>query len=186
MTRSDANNDKARSSGLDRRQRLILTGIILFIVCFTLGDLVVDYKDGTSMFHMLAEGLAIAVGFAGVLWIWKENVRLGGETAQLGERLATAKAESESWRNKAQEYLMGLGRAIDEQFSEWHLSTSEKEVGLLLLKGLALKEIAEARGTSERTVRQQAQEVYRKSGQAGRAEFSAFFLEELLLPVAKP
>jgi len=35
---------------------------------------------------------------------------------------------------------------------------------------------------SERTVRQHAVAVYRKSGLAGRAELSAFFLEDLLLP----
>lgn len=42
--------------------------------------------------------------------------------------------------------------------------------------------MARARGTSERTARQQALAVYRKAGLAGRAELSAFFLEDLLLP----
>lgn len=40
------------------------------------------------------------------------------------------------------------------------------------------------RRTSERTVRQQALSVYRKAKLAGRAELSAFFLEDLLAPVA--
>jgi DNA-binding NarL/FixJ family response regulator len=57
-------------------------------------------------------------------------------------------------------------------------------VALLLLKGLAHKEIADARETSERTVRQQSLAIYRKAGLSGRAELSAFFLEDLLLPVA--
>jgi len=38
-------------------------------------------------------------------------------------------------------------------------------------------------GRRERTVRQHAVAVYRKSGLSGRAELSAFFLEDLLLPV---
>ncbi|MEY3046615.1 MAG: hypothetical protein RL242_3457, partial [Pseudomonadota bacterium] len=58
--------------------------------------------------------------------------------------------------------------------------------GLLLLKGLSFKEIAELRQTSERTVRQQAGEVYRKSGLGGRNELAAFFLEDLLLPNPAP
>ena len=41
-------------------------------------------------------------------------------------------------------------------------------------------------GKSDRTVRQQAVEVYRKSGLSGRAELSAFFLEDLLLPLSPP
>ena len=38
------------------------------------------------------------------------------------------------------------------------------------------------RETSERTVRQQSLAVYRKAGLTGRAELSAFFLEDLLAP----
>ena len=38
------------------------------------------------------------------------------------------------------------------------------------------------RQTSERTIREQARALYRKSGLSGRAELSAYFLEDLLLP----
>ncbi|MBZ0120481.1 MAG: helix-turn-helix transcriptional regulator, partial [Sandaracinaceae bacterium] len=75
-----------------------------------------------------------------------------------------------------------LGEALARQFERWQLTAAEREVALLLLKGLSLKEIAEARGTSERTVRDQARAVYRKAGLAGRSELSAFFLEDLLVP----
>jgi DNA-binding NarL/FixJ family response regulator len=44
------------------------------------------------------------------------------------------------------------------------------------------KAIADLRQTSERTVRQQALAVYRKSGLNGRNDLAAFFLEDLLLP----
>lgn len=59
---------------------------------------------------------------------------------------------------------------------------TEKQVALLLLKGLGLREAADVLGRSERTVRQHAVAVYKKSGLSGRAELSAFFLEDLLLP----
>jgi len=49
----------------------------------------------------------------------------------------------------------------------------------LLLRGYGHKKIAELLQKSERTVRQQAIAVYRKSGLHGRAELSAFFLEGL-------
>ena len=51
-----------------------------------------------------------------------------------------------------------------------------------ILKGLGHKEAADLLRRSERTVRQHAVAVYRKAGVAGRAELSAFFLEDLLLP----
>ena len=48
-----------------------------------------------------------------------------------------------------------------------------------MLKGLPLADIAVLRRTSEATIRQQAQGVYRKSGLANRAELAAYFLEDL-------
>lgn len=54
-------------------------------------------------------------------------------------------------------------------------------MALLLLKGLSFKEIAAVRENSERTNREQARGVYRKAGVTGRAELSAWFLEDLLV-----
>lgn len=62
---------------------------------------------------------------------------------------------------------------------QWGLSAAEVDIAWMILKGLPFKEIAVARGTSERTVRQQAQSIYRKSGLPNRTEFSAHFLEDL-------
>jgi DNA-binding NarL/FixJ family response regulator len=64
------------------------------------------------------------------------------------------------------------------------LTEAEREVALLLLKGLSNKEIAAVRAASERTVsREQAQSIYSKAGLTGRATLSAFFLEDLLAPI---
>ena len=52
----------------------------------------------------------------------------------------------------------------------------------LLLKGLGLKEIADAGLTRERTVRQLARAVYRKAELPGHASLSAFLLDGLGLP----
>jgi DNA-binding NarL/FixJ family response regulator len=98
---------------------------------------------------------------------------------------AAQRAEAERWRAEARHLIEGLGEAIDRQFERWGLSPAEREVGLLLLKGLSHHEIADLRGVSERTVRQQAQALYKKAGLAGRAELSAYFLEDLLGPRAR-
>jgi DNA-binding NarL/FixJ family response regulator len=99
--------------------------------------------------------------------------------------LEAARRVAEQFRAEAREALRGLGDAIDHQFTRWSLTPAEREVALLLLKGLTHKEIAQARSTSETTIRQQALAVYRKSELRSRAELSAFFLEDLLLPVAQ-
>jgi DNA-binding NarL/FixJ family response regulator len=96
--------------------------------------------------------------------------------------LAGALVEAAHWKNESKELIRGLGVAIEHQFERWNLTAAEADVGLLLLKGLSHKEIATIRNTSERTVREQARTLYRKSGLAGRSSLSAFFLEDLLLP----
>jgi DNA-binding CsgD family transcriptional regulator len=105
------------------------------------------------------------------------------EQLSLLRDLDVARAEGAQWRNDMREVLKGLGTAIDAQFDRWAPTPAEREVALLMLKGLSHKEIAAVRDASERTVRQQARAIYAKANLSGRAALSAFFLEDLLLPV---
>ncbi len=79
--------------------------------------------------------------------------------------------------------LAGIHAQIEREFEAWNLTAAEREIALLLLKGLRLKEIAAARGTSERTVRQQAQAIYKKAGLDGRSDLAAFFIEDFMLSI---
>ena len=97
--------------------------------------------------------------------------------------LDAARIQGRQWRDETRSLLKGLGEAIDRQFVTWKLTEAEREVGLLILKGMSLKEIAAVRDTSERTIRAQAQSIYAKAGLSGRAALSAFFLEDLLAPI---
>ena len=108
--------------------------------------------------------------------------RAEARVARLDDDLHAARAEAARFRQEAGDALRGLGEAIESQFERWALTPAEREVGLLLLKGLSHKEIADLRATGEATVRQQALVVYRKSGLRNRSDLSAFFLEDLLLP----
>jgi DNA-binding CsgD family transcriptional regulator len=100
--------------------------------------------------------------------------------------LLAVSAESQRWRDEMADHLRELSAAIRRQFKEWSLSEAEQDVGLLLLKGLSHKEIARVRNTSEATIRQQAASLYQKANLSGRAELSAFFLEDLLAPPSTP
>src|SRR3954470_22406428 len=107
---------------------------------------------------------------------------VGKSRLSLIRELDVARIQGRQWRDETRALLKGLGEAIDRQFSTWKLTEAEREVGLLILKGLSLKEIAGARVTSERTIRAQARSIYAKAGLSGRAALSAFFLEDLLAP----
>lgn len=101
----------------------------------------------------------------------------GGLARRRKAEMLSKDRELEEIRDKAAEQASGEKREIDRQLHEWSLSAAEIEIAWMILKGLQFKEIAAARGTSERTVRQQAQTIYAKSGMAGRTEFAAHFLE---------
>jgi putative tricarboxylic transport membrane protein len=75
---------------------------------------------------------------------------------------------------------VGMNAQIEREFDRWELTSAERSVAHLTLKGLRLKDIARARNTSDRTVRQQAQAIYRKAGLDGRTDLSAYFLESVL------
>jgi len=62
----------------------------------------------------------------------------------------------------------------------WGLSPSEAEVAQLLIKGLSMREISQAREVKEETIRQQATPAYAKSGYAGRHEIAAHFIEDFM------
>jgi DNA-binding NarL/FixJ family response regulator len=164
-----ANDVQARSS--------VLVGIALFAVIggLILADLVVDYLEGASVLHLAVESIVLLAAGGGVALLSRQLHRSRTD-------LVSVRADAERWRQEHQQVLAGLGAAIDQQFRRWNLTNAESEVGLLLLKGLSHKEIAEVRDTSERTIREQARALYRKAGLAGRASLSAFFLEDLLLP----
>ena len=99
---------------------------------------------------------------------------------QLNNNLLRAKKEKQAIQKELEEKLTGVSDYIQKEFDQWQLTKTEKEIGLLLLKGLSFKEIAELRNKSERTVRQQAGAIYAKSNLANRNDLSAYFLEDLL------
>ena len=164
-------------------------GLLFLLVAVGIGaDLLEDRTHGADLGHLLLESAATLAALGGAAWAWSRAWRDRAAAVQArrqAERdLDLARAEATRWRKEAADALAGLSRAIDQQFERWSLTPAEREVGLLLLKGLSLQQVAELRGVSERTVRQQASTIYTKSGLAGRAELSAFFLEDLMLPAA--
>jgi len=132
-----------------------------------------------------AVSLLLTIGAAvGVALLLQRVHAQHEEQVALVRDLEVARAEGEGWRAKVQSHLAGLKGAMDKQFQAWGMTAAEREVGLLMLKGLSHKEIAALRATTDATVRQQAQSIYRKAGLPGKTAFSAYFLEDLFVPEA--
>ncbi|HYG67766.1 MAG TPA: LuxR C-terminal-related transcriptional regulator [Anaeromyxobacteraceae bacterium] len=161
-------------------------GVFLLVAALLCIDYLSDSEAHDARLHAAMELGLMTIAVAAAMVFWSRFVAMRRRERLLSGDLDRARAEAQRWQAEASEILRGLGAAIDTQFERWGLSSAEREVALLLLKGLSHKEIAEVRETSEKTVRQQALAVYRKAGLSGRAELSAFFLEDVLLPVESP
>jgi DNA-binding CsgD family transcriptional regulator len=114
-----------------------------------------------------------------------QRYRARRNAADLAVMLEGVSSDAEALSAKLENALQGRMHQINADFDKWGLSEAEKEIALFLLKGLRLQDIADLRNTSERTVRQQAQAVYRKSGLDGRTNLSAHFVEDFMNPVAE-
>lgn len=152
----------------------------LVFVIFFLVDIYFDLKEGIPVIHIWHEGVLFLIALFYFLWQIKIILEKNRHISNLNNELLETKRSYQEWKEKTQSNAREIRLLIDQQFSVWQLSGSEKDVALLLIKGLSMKEIAEIRNTQEKTVRQQSTMIYRKSGLSGRQELAAFFLEDIL------
>jgi len=164
------------------RLRFLLGGALALIVVGGTIDLVLDRPGSWRSFHVIFEVAMVAAALLTATALGTGWLRAERSALELREDLALRDAERDAWRTRARGALEGLGVVVQEQMQAWGLTRAEQEVALLLLKGHSHKAIARATGRSAQTIRQHASSVYGKSGLAGRAELSAWFLEELMLP----
>lgn len=172
------------SDWIDTRTRIwaalaVIVGVALFLGLEASEEPMTPLQMVLEMFNIIP-GVMVGVG---VVLLFRMSYRQREEQLALLRDLEVARLQGQRWRTESRALLAGLGQAIDEQFSRWNLTESEREVALLLLKGLSLKEVAAVRATTERTIRAQARAIYTKAGLTGRAALSAFFLEDLLAPI---
>lgn len=171
----------------ENRIKIITFIILLGTSIFALVDIILDMNDGVTTEHLIHEAALWAFSMAGAYYQFKiikwQNREMKGFQSKITElktNNSVLKIEQEKFQKKiahlSNEFLLN----IDEQFNQWGFSRGEKEIALLIIKGLAMKEIADIRGSTESTVRQQASQIYKKSSLHGRMELTAFFLDDLL------
>lgn len=164
------------------KELIALALFFMILILFNAIDIASDIKEGSTLKHLSMElGVVLASVFA-LIYLIRKSFFLSKSIQRQNNEISSLKISQTQLKQDFQKHLEGIGSNIDAQFEIWKLTASEKEIGHLLLKGLSLKEIAEVRGVSERTARTQSLAIYSKSGCSGRAELSAFFLEDLLLP----
>lgn len=155
---------------------------ICFVAVIATLDLLEDIENEPGALYLLVDVMYLGSMLAVLIYLWRYlPLTLSQTNIALTTQIVEKHRDIENWKQKASDTMKGFSQLISMQFDEWGLSNAEKEVALLLLKGLSIKEISYVRGTSPGTTRQQATALYEKANISSRAELSAFFLEDVLL-----
>lgn len=153
------------------RRATILAGLILLqALCalFFIGDVIEDFREDGHLDnpHLLLESVAAAALIAGVVFLMIELRGLLSRMSDMQIGLEIAHGH--------------LADVIENFFDEWNLTIAERDVAIMILKGLDNDAIAQVRNTASGTVRAQATNIYSKSATDGRAQFISVFVEELM------
>lgn len=133
---------------------------------FFVADVVADLRSEPLGAHSILEAAVVLALICGVALSIAELRSLYERLGEQERTIALARGE--------------LAKTIAHQFETWGLTPAEADVGLLALKGLDVAEIAGIRGSAQGTVRSQLTRIYAKAGVSGRAQFAAWFVEDLL------
>lgn len=160
-----------RSGDADaRRAALMAAMIVIQSLCalFFIVDVILDVRDpaGEGGGHLVLESFVAVVLCAGILFFMFELRALLAKMTRVTTGLKAARGE--------------MAEVIEGFFAQWGLTQAERDVALLILKGLDNDSIARIRGRAAGTVRAQSTSIYAKAGVDGRAQLLSLFMEELL------
>lgn len=153
------------------RRATVLAGLILLqAMCalFFIGDVIEDFREDGYLDnpHLLLESVVAVALVGGVIFLMIELRGLLSRMSNMQIGLDIAQGH--------------LADIIETFFDEWGLTSAERDVAIMILKGLDNDSIAQVRKTAAGTVRAQATSIYSKSGTDGRAQFISLLIEELL------
>ena len=169
---------------INKIERRIICITLIMICGISLFDLITDLDEGVTWWHVSVESFVILIGMTSFIYLLKGNFTLKHKFVNEKILSGKLKEENDKYKEQSKIFITGLSSTIEKQLKHWQLSNSEKEVAFLLLKGLSLKEIAQIRGTTEKTTRTQSAAIYNKAGLSNRSQLAAFFLEDLFVPVS--
>lgn len=153
---------------------ILLAGMVLSFLFF-FQDVIVDlrdhfasgqgYSDG-ELIHLVFEAIAVVVLLFGILAMRQYTAMLTAENERKKTQLSALKEDFDD--------------LIVRRFEQWGLTGAERDVALLLLRGLNTADIAKMRSTSVGTVKVQSHNVFQKAGVTSRVEFMSLFMDEFI------
>lgn len=166
---------------LSKSERYILTIIFILLSLVLAGDIYEDVQEGSSLSHVIKESLIMVLGLIGLIVLWAKYFIAKSSNIDFKVNIEKIKTDLIHYKSETLHLSQGLGDKINDQLVEWKFTKSEKDIALLLMKGLSTRDISIARDSSEKTIKQHCTNLYQKANIKGRSELSAFFLEDILI-----
>ena len=161
-------------------RRTVFAVFVLFVFGTSAAEIVIEFAAGETLGSM-GDDLSRFIISAVVLALFlNEHIAQRRALRELRGQLNKARGQLAQLDIKSKKLASQYRVVMQKQFDVWQLSSSEQDVVIGMLKGLSFREIAELRQTREKTVRQQASNVYRKAGVNSRNELAAWFFEDML------
>ena len=149
------------------RSLWILLAVQSACAAFFIFDIVADFAGLDGQFDEDAVELAAVIGLViGIIFVCFELRALLKRHERAEAQLKIASG--------------AFYQLLNENFDEWALTPSERDVALLAIKGLSLAEIADVRDTKQGTIKAQCNAIYQKAGVSGRPQLLCLFIEELM------
>ncbi len=124
-----------------RVNEVIFIIMLLVIIIINGIDFIKDMNQGDELLHISLEILIVALSIWGIVILVSMACKRTDEIDALNQKVEKAEINLELSRSKLKEIGHVYSRYIHKQFEVWKLTPSEKEVALILLKGLSLKKL---------------------------------------------
>lgn len=158
----------------------LISFTLILIVIFKLIDLSIDISSNVEPVHIWQEIMLIVLSLALFVYLMIDiHRRSTNEKLNLAQ-LTVSKENIRLLNQQLENSKVVFFNEIKMQFQKWGLTATEKEIALLLIKGLSTSEIASIRKKSEKTISNQSSAIYKKADVSGRHELAALFFEMLL------
>jgi DNA-binding CsgD family transcriptional regulator len=165
-----------------RAQYLAILFFLILLTAYTtyeVYDELLDLEQGESPLTVWLEILIVSSSLGFIFYITRLLYTNMMHQKQMEQTLQQVRQQLHSSNQHLQQGKNAFRETIEWQLDEWQLTQAQKEIAVLLLKGLTPQEIAEARHVQVKTVRNHLSAIYEKSSLPGRHVFCAWFFEGL-------
>ena len=165
------------SGRLASKRRVVVLNVSVLLSCMAFFgfDVVADVAAhgiagvsyaSAELIHLIFETMAV--------------LGLGYAVIMLRQYLRLLHVEAEASKETIHMLRGNFDEVLHDKFKQWRLTAAERDVTLLIIRGLSVADIAAARKTAQGTIKAQSTSIFRKVGVGSKTELMSVIIDEFL------